>query len=373
MQNTLSHFIRVVVLVFTIFIVISIAWMLYLNLVENYGWADWTGIGDYIDSEGSFHRGKKLWDFFELLVIPVALALVAWYLNSQDRKAEREETRERVQEAAFQRYLDNMTELIVSHDLKGSQGRVGRLEDGAIQEVAQTRTVSVLRALDSPRRNSVFHFLRDSGLGEFLLVSASLQGINLSHTSIDSINLRNVDLRCSNQIEADLRGTDLKGANLFGADLSGANLAESNLSKANLRDAKFSRAILKSANLKETILSGADLSDVDLSNANMVSSDLYLANLKSANLSGVNLENSNLSGADLSGSILRGARLIGADLSLANLNRAKLRGLKLSRVFRWFSSVPDADLSDADLRDVKNLNHADISPDQLASAKNVPQ
>ena len=106
-----KHRWRVALIVVAVVAVAGIARMVYLRAVAELPWADGTGF-----------EIKMLWEWLELLVIPGALAVVAWYLNSQDREAEREETRERVQETVLQCYLDKMTELIIRYDLKGTRG-----------------------------------------------------------------------------------------------------------------------------------------------------------------------------------------------------------------------------------------------------------
>ena len=60
---------------------------------------------------------KTLWDWLELLVIPVFLAGGAFYLNRSERAVEREIATDRQQEVALQTYLDRMTDLLLGEKL----------------------------------------------------------------------------------------------------------------------------------------------------------------------------------------------------------------------------------------------------------------
>ena len=305
----------------------GVFWMGYLYLVKDYAWADWTGFGGFTDPTNTYHRGITLWGVIEIMIIPVALAIGAWYLNKQERESERAETRDRVQGATLQSYLDKMSDLMLRYELKESSHRVGRSKDQEVLKVAQARTVSVLRSLDREQRDTVFDFLRDAGLAGFILKESPLRGIDLSGSRINGITL--------------------SGANLLRANLSGAQLYEANLSGANLVQANLYGAHLLSANLSGADLSGADLRGAPLSGANLSGADLSGADLR-----GAQLRQADLSGADLSGALLYGALLYGADLSGADLSVAHLYG---------------ADLSGAD------LSRAEFTREQLAEAKNVPE
>ena len=84
----------------------------------------WTGFGDYTTSAGELVPGKTLWDWMELLIIPIVLAIGAYYLNRSERaverriaedraKLEREIATDRQQEATLQAYIDRISELLL--------------------------------------------------------------------------------------------------------------------------------------------------------------------------------------------------------------------------------------------------------------------
>jgi hypothetical protein len=47
----------------------------------------WTGFADYEPPSSDYVRGKTLWDWLELLIIPLFLAGSAFYLNRSEREA----------------------------------------------------------------------------------------------------------------------------------------------------------------------------------------------------------------------------------------------------------------------------------------------
>ena len=76
--------------------------------------------------------GKTLWDWIELLIIPVVLAIGVWRLNKSARENEREiaaKKREQDQsiadegrnQATLEAYFDRMVELLVEYNLTGKE------------------------------------------------------------------------------------------------------------------------------------------------------------------------------------------------------------------------------------------------------------
>ena len=163
---------------------------------------------------------KTLWDWMQLLFIPVALAVAGFWFNHRERKAvekraeieqiaavrraesEREIEQQRAKsdrdiaednqyEAALQEFINKMSELLLVNDLRKST------EDAEVRKIARVRTLTILRGLDPLRKASVLQFLYDSRL-----IDKDSRIIYLSH--------------------ADLSGADLNGADLSGVDLSGS-------------------------------------------------------------------------------------------------------------------------------------------------------
>jgi len=240
--------------------------------------------------------GKTLWDWLQLLVVPIVLSLItvafAWQQSNhqqeiEEKRAEsdRQIEEQRAEDAALQAYLDQMSQLMLERDLRSSK------EDNEVRILARARTRTVLARLNSRRKGSVVRFLYEADL------------INKKHpvVSLADVRLSGADLSGD-----ELSGADLSGAKLIGADLSGgADLSDANLIGTNLRNADLVHTILSGANLN-----GADLSGADLSGATLIGTDL-------------------IGGARLSYADLSDATLIDADLSDTYLNRADLSGANL--------------------------------------------
>jgi uncharacterized protein YjbI with pentapeptide repeats len=285
-------------------------------------------------------RGKTVWDWLQLLIIPLVLALFGFAFTwTQDRRAQAIED-QRTQDAAVQAYLDKIGDLMLQRDLRAE-------EESAARTLAQARTLTVLEDLDADHKRGVVRFLWESGL---------VQAVKGCQPVID------------------LKGVDLSDTNLRGADLYGADLGEGNEPGSPERTYKLiitydtlhtrALAVPKFTPQLRTNLSGADLSDADLSHADLVHVDLRDANLGSAILWGAVLYKADLSGANLSSSEagfgsadLSGAGLWQANLSYANLEDAILQNADLSNADLSFANLKDARLEMANLQDVEGITN----------------
>jgi len=296
---------------------------------------DWTGLGPYISpphpKDSDYQRGKTLWDWLQLLIIPAVLAVAGYVINLTISRGEQEATEQRAQsereaaekraqtereiaqdnqrEAALQEYIDNMSELLLDRKLRESP------EDDEIRKIARVRTLTILPRLDASRISSVLQFLYESDLIDKDKCIVDLSGADLSNVHLEG---------------AKLEGAKLSGANLTGADLTITNMIEA-----------------------------------DLQGSNLATANLLGADLREANLSGANLNEAELTGADLTGACLHKAFLMGTYFSEANLNKADLSRAKLSG-----ANLSEADLSGADLT-YANLNAANVTEEQLAKAKSL--
>lgn len=258
---------------------------------------------------------KTFWDWMELLLIPLVLAVAGfWFTHSQkqaeleiaeksreedrklaeqareldreiaerERETDREIALERQQQQTLENYLDRMTELLLDRKL-GSEA------EEEVKRLARTWTLSVLRELKAKRNQQIIQFLQELG---FLTRGESV-----------------VDLGTAN-----LSGVDLSGVNLARAYLRKINFHKTNLSGANLDEVDLIEANLSEANLAGTSLWGADLQRADLRGANLHEAYLQSARLPSANLEGADLRGANLRGIYLRETKLKGVKLEGADL-----------------------------------------------------------
>jgi|CXWL01.1.fsa_nt_gi uncharacterized protein YjbI with pentapeptide repeats len=276
-----------------------------------------------VKAERTGFETKTLWDWMELLIIPAVLAGGAILLNRSERalerktaedraKFERDLATDRQQEAALQTYFDHLSELLLKEKLRTTK-------KAAVHDIARTRTISIMRVLDTRRNNLVIQFLREAKLitdKNSILIKANMEGMNLQQ-----LNLRGTNLH----------GSNLEGANLMRAKFMNSNLQDAELIRANLQNAELIgvnliRARFMNSNLQDAELWGADLQGANLSRANLQGANLWRASLQGANLISTNLQGVNLADANLCKANLQGANLRGANLVDANLQGANLRG-----------------------------------------------
>jgi uncharacterized protein YjbI with pentapeptide repeats len=270
--------------------------------------------------------GKKSgWDLLQLLIVPLALAVIGFVftmqqdqrqqqIENQRAQAERELAEQRAQDEALQAYLDQMSSLLLEKDLRQCEG------DSEVRTLARARTLTVISRLDPTRKVAVMEFLSEADL-----VGSGLESNHI--ISLSGADLSGADLGGSRSVigslgaagghdvgtAADLFGADLAEANLIGTDLSNVMMYGVELFQAVLSGTDMTGAVLTFADLREANLREADLSPAILSNA-----DLSYANLRGANLSKAYLNNANLSNADLSDANLNGAfGVTGAQLAKA--------------------------------------------------------
>ena len=202
-----------------------------------------------------------LWDWLDLLIIPVVLAIGGFLFTRSENRATRAAAERRALDDTLQAYLDGMSQLLTDKDQPLHSAQPG----DSLSTLARARTLTVLGRLDSVRKWSVLQFLHESGLihrEQSLLDEGGL--IERRH---NIVSLKQADLSEADLNAADLSGADLDEAFLYKAWLDETNLKEADLSEANLIEAWLSKADLSEALLRGAVLSKANLAGADLSGA----------------------------------------------------------------------------------------------------------
>src|SRR6266487_2681281 len=244
-----------------------------MTTVDNPKVSQTSGKDEDQKEKGFFNRpgagGKTMWDWMQLLLIPVILVIVGSYFSNQQTQTSLQVSQQQhlqdqanaldqQRAAILQTYIDNIQDLLLNHNLLGDspipKNESDKVTIQEVQELARARTLTALQGLDAERKGRLVHFIYEARLIGFATPTNRLFEFN-SHVSI--INLFDAEL---------------SGVNLVGVDLSGANLSSADLSGANLSDAYFfgvnlSGANLSLADLKGTFLYKADLSLADLRGA----------------------------------------------------------------------------------------------------------
>ena len=160
---------------------------------------------------------KPLWDWLDLLIVPVVLALGGYLFTRSENRRRQQIEEQRAQQTALQAYLEQITELV----------RGGLREEDPLSPLrllARGRTLSLFWQLDPKRKRALLQMLHEAGL-----IGKGTPVIGLSGADLREAYLRELNLK-----DADLTGADMKGANLERADLSGADLRGADLRHAKL-------------------------------------------------------------------------------------------------------------------------------------------
>jgi hypothetical protein len=184
--------------------VVAIVLVVAITLIIVGYWFDWAGFSGYnkitvahtisgtnagtVIRTEEYQPGRTLWDWMQLLIVPVVLALIALLFNRATTRTEQKLAAERYKqdkeiasrhyhqdqhiakqryeqdqhialdkqrEDLLQTYLDRMSELLLEKDqLTSEQSR----------NVARARTLTVLCRLDAGRKEILLQFLSESGL-----------------------------------------------------------------------------------------------------------------------------------------------------------------------------------------------------------------
>ena len=232
----------------------------------------WIGTSAVTNPSGEIVTpAKTLWDLLDLIIIPLALTWVVYWLNRIEKEKEDRHSEELNRREILKDYLDKMSTLILEKSLVQAD------RNAPVCGLARTLTKIALHELNGARRGVLMRFLHEAGLIECEQPAVFLAGADLREVQLDHARLPNAGLI---QINAEQ-------GNFMRAGLSGCDFRRANLSAANLEQADLRHAVLERANLIKANLSGANLENANLIRANLVGANLRGANLKNSRLQGV--------------------------------------------------------------------------------------
>ena len=275
-------------------------------------WPDWAGFESDPGAPGVTALtlatpNKTLWDWLQLLLVPILLTLGAAWFNHRDRvqgdlshASDQKIEDDRQQDVALDIYLDRLSALLLDRHLR----RRRSLDAG--WDVARARTLTVLRRFSgergSARKAVVLRFLYESHL-----LDKARPSVNMS-----AADFSNADLRAATLRGASLRGIGLTGALLSGADLRDAELSNAVLIGAMLDEATLPRAVLWKAQLDEANLCGADLRGAMMDGATFTKALFYTLKDPASTVTTALLDGASLRDADLRDAVVTDEQLAAA-------------------------------------------------------------
>ena len=263
-------------IIITAFVICFIGFVFYLVFLPEP--PAWTGFGESIKDETK-EASKTLWDWLDLLIIPVVIGLLGWSFSQAEKAKTKNREEERSENESFESFLQTMTDLIIKNKLHDEPSR-------QTLAIARARINVAFNNLNGARKGQVLQFLYESYL---------------------------IDIN-----------PKLK---LRGANLKDAVLDEIVLGESEIRGAYFNKASIKDANLKGAILVGCDFTQADLSNSLVKDVDLSYSDLTKAKLKNMDLTSVNFEGVTLTGADLRGSKILRTQLD-GIFNKADIKTTK---------------------------------------------
>src|SRR5579859_903266 len=228
-------------------IVLTLIAVVAYGLREHLRWPSWTGFGEYSppeENKGPYQRSKTLWDWMQLIGIPLTLLLATTSINHEQQDTTLRVAANQQAETTLMTAEKHLSDMLLTSKL--AQSAPG----DEIRIVARSEAFNALRQLDPERKRYMLDYLYDA---------------NLIQSNQPIVNMRDADLS-----NADLSHLDLQRVNLKGANLSGANLSNDQLQNANLEQTSLDNANLSNDNMEKDDFTGASLR-----NANLDHTDLY--------------------------------------------------------------------------------------------------
>ena len=250
-----------------IFIISFLLWRVFV-IISNFKWSGF--------------QKKSFWDWLQLLIVPLMLALGAFYLSSAADFRDSQIAQERKQQEILTDYFSKMQDLIVeTKKIKETSGyKESHPKDQEVMllpefsSTAQALTLSVLEQLDGKRKGKVITYLAESQLITITVDNnkpSTQPEIKLDGANLDDIELGNNGQRNSlNEKEMTImdkikiKNANMKRANLSGLQLLDSDISGSNLENATLKNVEFTGSIMIGSRFINGKITDVDFTDVRL-------------------------------------------------------------------------------------------------------------
>lgn len=345
-----------------------IKWIFILVLLALVGFgiywgytAPWTGFAQTgIPDPNSALPAKRLWDWLELLIVPIVIAIIGTIIgniqkNSEFRAADEKEKREILQD-----YYDSILNIILDGKLKKTEAQIDPANENPIQVVIRSKTTTTLEVLDDERKKSVLQFIARAKL-----INRMNPMILLDELTLNQVNFQQIELISVNLSGIEMEQAQLKNAQIFDADLSTANL-----SAARLLDSRFSYSIFQKTRLAQVNAKNCEFDNCQFLEARLDDARFSNCNFQRANFSGAVLQKVNFKGCSLqnasfskpgAGNKSYPAIFLSTNFENANLTNAHFSNTNLERNVSFRGAVLDG----------ANFTGARVSKHQLQQAKSA--
>lgn len=137
-----------------VIILIIIGFIAFYAIVPNP--PEWTGFGE-IEVDVTKFPAKTLWDWLDLLIIPMAIGIIGWSFSKIEKEKSKKREEERSQNEILESFLQTMTDLIIQYDLQNNP-------TSQKLAIARARISIATDNLNGERKGQVLQFLYESDL-----------------------------------------------------------------------------------------------------------------------------------------------------------------------------------------------------------------
>ena len=340
----------------SVFVIVFFSSILVLSIVLGYLYElNWVGVIDTATGEI-----KSLWDWLELLIVPLILAIGGWWISHVEklRSQNLKDTEvlvlvEKQRQDSLQKYIDDMTSLLL-----GNITDEWDEDDIILNAVIISQTLATLKMLDGTRKGILLQFLCDLGL---ISIEKNPQTQHFGSLDIRMADLSNANLNGCRLYGVRLMEVNFSGATFYSATFYGSDLWQSNFTAADLTYSEFISARMVDSTFQDTKMIRSNASDLVLTRAKISNSVfnnslLHEASFKNAKIAQTAFAHCILNGADFSDATLNKVDFSNADLSpWVEGKRTSFRNSKLVDVNFDNADLTGADFTDAqiDLRSIK--------------------
>ncbi len=290
----------------------------------------WTGFGKGVGNNVQSNSPKTLWDWLELIIVPISLSLIAWFFKKSEIKTEKAISLEKNREGELYSFYDYVQNIHFSTDLNDNRTKE------MVSVLASARAKVIIGNLDVKRKASFIKFLYEVGFinidGPIIVFDRpDFSGINLDNNSLFKMTIRGADFSNSSFEFSTLSFSIFSGSCFSKSSFYFAQLQRAYFDWCEVDSADFSHANLEKASLGRLIGKNPNFSNAYLVEAHLIGAYLYKANFQKANMTQSILCRSKFISANFSYTDLSYADFTDANLMYANLKGANLEGTKFVR------------------------------------------
>lgn len=251
----------------TLIVVVIILFLLFVayNGIFPYTAPDWMGFSPY-DTAKDGPAPKKLWDWLDLLIVPLSIATMGLLYNKIEKSKEEKKEFENKQNEILDSYFKVISDLILKSNLLditlNNKSRI----------IARTRTIVAIENLNDERKGQVLQFLHESKLINTEIIE--LLGANFKSSEVSGIVLKDVTIKGVYFCNSKFIKTYLDNSVFTSCDFSDTNFSDSSMNNTDLSYTKLRRCQLRNINLTTVNFDGADLTDANLTDSTIMQSQL---------------------------------------------------------------------------------------------------